>query len=80
MPFHVWRFIYPAPTCDEDIFDLQDRITMSVIGAISPQLERAESSALSANQLKAFRRTTTIFAVLLTFIGLPAKRIWKRSN
>jgi TolB-like protein len=26
----------------EDIFDLQDRLTSSVIGAISPQLERAE--------------------------------------
>ena len=28
----------------EDIFDLQDRVTSSVIGAISPQLERAEIS------------------------------------
>jgi adenylate cyclase len=26
----------------EDIFDLQDRVTMSVIGAIAPQLARAE--------------------------------------
>jgi adenylate cyclase len=37
---HLW-----ADRCDsqlEDIFDLQDRVTGSVIGAISPQLERAE--------------------------------------
>src|SRR6516162_7708809 len=37
---HIWADRYESTL--EDIFDLQDRVTMSVIGAISPQLERAE--------------------------------------
>ena len=37
---HIWADRYDSTL--EDIFDLQDRVTMSVIGAISPQLERAE--------------------------------------
>ena len=37
---HIWADRYDSTL--EDIFDLQDRVTMSVIGAIVPQLERAE--------------------------------------
>jgi TolB-like protein/Flp pilus assembly protein TadD len=37
---HIWADRYDGTL--EDIFDLQDRVTMSVIGAIEPQLERAE--------------------------------------
>jgi tetratricopeptide (TPR) repeat protein len=37
---HLWADRFDSPL--EDIFDLQDRVTESVIGAISPQLERAE--------------------------------------
>jgi TolB-like protein/class 3 adenylate cyclase len=37
---HIWANRYDSTL--EDIFDLQDRVTMSVIGAIVPQLERAE--------------------------------------
>jgi len=37
---HIWADRYDSTL--EDIFDLQDRVTTSVIGAISPQLERAE--------------------------------------
>ena len=37
---HVWADKFDSDL--EDIFDLQDRLTSSVIGAISPQLERAE--------------------------------------
>ena len=37
---HIWADRYDGTL--EDIFDLQDRVTMSVIGAIAPQLERAE--------------------------------------
>jgi TolB-like protein/class 3 adenylate cyclase len=39
---HIWADRYDSTL--EDIFDLQDRVTMSVIGAIAPQLERAEIS------------------------------------
>ncbi|WOH49281.1 adenylate/guanylate cyclase domain-containing protein [Bradyrhizobium sp. sBnM-33] len=37
---HIWADRFDSQL--DDIFDLQDRVTMSVIGAISPQLERAE--------------------------------------
>ncbi|WP_245310718.1 adenylate/guanylate cyclase domain-containing protein, partial [Bradyrhizobium valentinum] len=37
---HIWADRYDSTL--EDMFDLQDRVTSSVIGAISPQLERAE--------------------------------------
>jgi adenylate cyclase len=37
---HIWADRYDSTL--ENIFDLQDRVTMSVIGAIAPQLERAE--------------------------------------
>jgi TolB-like protein len=37
---HIWADKFDNDL--EDIFDLQDRLTSSVIGAMSPQLERAE--------------------------------------
>jgi adenylate cyclase len=37
---HIWADRYDSTL--EDIFDLQDRVTTSVIGAIAPELERAE--------------------------------------
>ncbi|WP_246732315.1 tetratricopeptide repeat protein [Bradyrhizobium yuanmingense] len=37
---HIWADKFDSEF--EDIFDLQDRLTSSVIGAISPKLERAE--------------------------------------
>jgi TolB-like protein len=37
---HIWADRYESAL--DDIFDLQDRVTMSVIGAIAPQIERAE--------------------------------------
>ena len=37
---HIWADKFDSDL--EDIFDLQDRLTSSVIGAISPHLERAE--------------------------------------
>src|SRR6201999_1755896 len=37
---HIWADKFDSGL--EEIFDLQDRLTSSVIGAVSPQLERAE--------------------------------------
>lgn len=37
---HVWADRFEG--CLEDIFELQDQITASVVGSIAPQLERAE--------------------------------------
>ena len=43
---HLWADRFDSQL--EDIFDLQDRVTSSVIGAISPQLERAEIARAQA--------------------------------
>jgi adenylate cyclase len=37
---HIWADKFDGDL--EDIFDLQDRLTSTIVGAISPQLERAE--------------------------------------
>jgi TolB-like protein len=37
---HLWADRFDAPL--EDIFDLQDQVTASVVGAIAPKLEQAE--------------------------------------
>jgi adenylate cyclase len=37
---HLWADRFDSQL--DDIFDLQDQVTMNVIGAISPKLERAE--------------------------------------
>jgi TolB-like protein len=37
---HIWADKFDSDL--EDIFDLQDRVTSSVIGAVAPELERAE--------------------------------------
>jgi hypothetical protein len=37
---HLWADRFEGAL--EDIFDLQDQVTMSVVGAIAPQLEQAE--------------------------------------
>jgi TolB-like protein len=37
---HIWADRFDGTL--DDIFDLQDQITVSVVGAVSPQLERAE--------------------------------------
>jgi tetratricopeptide (TPR) repeat protein len=49
----------------EDIFDLQDRVTQQVVGAIAPEIDRAEIE-------RASRRTSgNIDAVTETYRGLP---------
>jgi adenylate cyclase len=75
---HLWADRFDSML--EDIFDLQDQVTSSVIGAIAPPLQRAGSSAHSANRPEAFRPTTTIFVRSPPFIGAPAKRLLKRSS
>ena len=37
---HLWADRFEGGL--EDIFDLQDRVTMSVVGAIAPKLQQAE--------------------------------------
>ena len=47
---HLWADRFDGGL--EDVFDLQDRVTTNVVGAIAPTLERAEIERESANQPK----------------------------
>ena len=62
---HLWADRFDSDL--EDIFDLQDQVTSGVIGAISPQLERAEIERASASRPTVFRPTTIIFVRLPAF-------------
>jgi hypothetical protein len=70
---HIWADRYDSTL--EDIFDLQDRVTTSVIGAIAPRLERPKLRGLSANRPRAYKHTITIFAPWQVFLALREKRI-----
>ncbi len=60
---HLWADRFEGAL--EDIFDLQDKVTQQVIGAIAPELDRAEVE-------RATRRTTGNFdAVTAFYRGLP---------
>src|SRR5882724_8199181 len=60
---HLWADRFEGEM--EDIFDLQDQVTESVVGAIAPEIDRAEME-------RASRRTSgNIDAVTETYRGLP---------
>jgi TolB-like protein len=60
---HLWADRFEGEI--EDIFDLQDRVTQQVVGAIAPEIDRAEME-------RASRRTSgNIDAVTETYRGLP---------
>jgi adenylate cyclase len=54
---HFWSNRYDGGS--EDIFDLQDRITESVVGAIQPSILLAEIERTKANSRKVLTRMTT---------------------
>jgi TolB-like protein len=60
---HLWAERFDGTL--EDIFDLQDRITQQVVGAIAPELDRAEIGRAS------LRSTDNIDAVTAFYRGLP---------
>jgi TolB-like protein len=60
---HLWADRFEGEM--EDIFNLQDRVTQQVVGAIAPEIDRAEME-------RASRRTSgNIDAVTETYRGLP---------
>ena len=75
---HLWADRFDSLL--EDIFDLQDQVTSSVIGAIAPPLQRAEIERAKRKPTESLRPTTTIFVRSPPFIGAPAKRLLKRSS
>ena len=57
---HLWADRFDGTP--EDIFDLQDQATSSVVGAISRRWSRPRSTASSGNRPRAWVRTTTFCA------------------
>jgi TolB-like protein/Tfp pilus assembly protein PilF len=62
---HIWADRYDSLL--EDIFDLQDRVTSSVIGAISPQLERAEIERAQRKPTESLRAYDYYLRALASF-------------
>ena len=78
---HLWADRFEGTL--DDIFELQDQVAASVVGAIAPQLERAEiERAPSASRPKASMPTTTICAEWRTCTrapGTPSTRRFRSS-
>jgi len=62
---HIWADRYDRTL--EDIFDLQDRVTMSVIGAMTPQLERAEMARAQRKRTESLQAYDYYLRALATF-------------
>ena len=75
---HLWADRFDSLL--EDIFDLQDRVTSSVIGAISPQLERAEIERAQRKPTESLQAYDYYLRALASFYHSPAKRTLKRSE
>ena len=60
---HLWAYRFDGAL--EDIFDLQDKVTQQVIGAIAPELDRAEIERASR------RPIGNVDAVTAFYRGLP---------
>jgi TolB-like protein/class 3 adenylate cyclase/tetratricopeptide (TPR) repeat protein len=60
---HLWADRFDGPS--EDIFDLQDKVTQKVVGAIAPELDRAEIERASR------RPIGNVDAVTAFYRGLP---------
>ncbi|MEP6837296.1 MAG: winged helix-turn-helix domain-containing tetratricopeptide repeat protein [Bradyrhizobium sp.] len=60
---HLWADRFEGTL--EDIFDLQDKVTRQVVGAIAPELDRAEAARASR------RQRGNIDAVTAFYRGLP---------
>ena len=60
---HIWADRFDGAL--DDMFDLQDKVTRQVVGAITPELDRAEMERASR------RSTGNIDAVTAYYRGLP---------
>ena len=74
---HLWADRFEGTL--DDIFELQDQVATSVVGAIAPTLERAEIERANAQADRKPRMpTTTTCAAWRIFIGGPEKPSTKR--
>lgn len=81
---HLWADRFDSQI--EDIFDLQDRVTGSVIGAIYPQLERAEIERAQRKPTESLKAYDYYLRALATFYrytsktGIEALELAKAAN
>jgi TolB-like protein/Flp pilus assembly protein TadD len=61
----IWTDRYDCTL--EDIFDLQDQVTMSVVGALTPQLERAEMARVQCKPTESLQAYDFYLRALATF-------------
>jgi adenylate cyclase len=73
---HLWGDRFEGAL--EDIFDLQDQVTASVIGAIAPQRSMPRSSVLSVSRPTASMPTTIFCAEWRAITGGPGRRSTRR--
>src|SRR5262249_2346397 len=73
---HLWADRFDGGL--EDIFDLQDRVTVSVVGAIAPKLEQAEIERTKHKPTEGSMRTTTTCAVWQVSISSQGTVIVRR--
>lgn len=72
---HIWADRFDGDL--EDIFDLQDRLTASVIGAIAPQLERAEIERAQRKPTESLKAYDYYLRACSSLIVKPARAIAK---
>src|SRR5262245_13518430 len=69
---HLWADRFDGGA--EDIFDLQDQVTTSVVGAIAPKLEQAEIERAKR------KPTENLDAYDYYLRGLAAVHLWTKEN
>ncbi len=65
---HLWADRFDSQL--EDIFDLQDRVTASVVGAIGPKLEQAEIERSRRKPTESLQATSS------RLTNLPGSQCW----
>jgi len=75
---HLWAGRFDGAL--EDMFDLQDHVTSSVVGAIAPKLQREEIKRARRKQPKIWMHTTITCVVLQALVGGPRMRTPRRSS
>jgi adenylate cyclase len=78
---HLWADRFDGSR--EDVFDLQDQVTMSVVGAIAPKLEQAEIDRARRNRQKASMPTIIIcvaWRACISGLGRPTERRYRTST
>ena len=75
---HLWADRFDGDL--EDVFNLQDRITTSVVASIGPKLEQAEIERARENPPKASTPTTIICAGWRLLVSAQMRQIAQRSD